>query len=151
MKADKTTESVKQRRKKTPAAEPKSEEVPVPAAPTPRRARGTDTMMGVKFEKGVVRKFMLVSLAMIVLPILTTFTVYWVLMHADAIVQLAPAQLGWLQRVAATEFVAQNQIVVGGIFGICVALIIQVAYVFVSLGEGDGSDAAAQSTSSKRE
>ena len=141
---------MKQRRKKT-AAEPKSEETAVPAASAPRRARGTDTLMGVKFEKGVVRKFMLVSLAMIVLPILTTFAVYWVLVHADAVVQLAPAQLGWLQRVAATEFVAQNQIVVGGIFGICVALVIQVAYVFVSLGEGDGSDAPTQGAAPKRE
>lgn len=150
MKAEKTTESVKQRRKKTAAAEPKSEEEET-VVPAVRRPRGTDTLMGVKFEKGVVRKFMLVSLAMIVLPILTTFAVYWVLVHADAVVQLAPAQLGWLQRVAATEFVAQNQIVVGGIFGICVALVIQVTYVFVSLGEGDGDDTASQRAAPKRE
>ena len=158
MKGEKTTETVQQRKKKTATGVTKSEgagtKAPAAAAapaPAVRRTRGTDTLMGMKFEKGVVRKFMLVSLAMIVLPILTTFAVYWVLMHADAVVQLAPAHLGWLQRVAANEFVAQNQIVIGGIFGICVALIIQVSYVFVSLGEGDGNDSASQSVDKKRE
>jgi len=93
--------------------------------------------LGKKFEKGVIRKFLLFSAAMIAFPLLTTFAIYNALKHADDIAEISPKYFGWLQQFSKTEFVSNNQIVIGGICGIIVTIIIQVTYIFVSLDEDE--------------
>ena len=95
----------------------------------------TQSVGRLRFEQGVVRKFVLATVAMVVLPLVATYGVYKALVNADALAFISPGMFGWLARVASTDFASQNKGIIGAICGMVVAITIQVVYVVVAISE----------------
>ena len=130
----------KKEKKASPEVEAADEEEDASEKPQKKTVVRNVKPIGRRFEKGVVKKFILFSAAMIAIPLLATFVVYQTLVHAEDISNLSPKYLGWLQAFTETEFVSNNKIVVGGICGIICAIIIQMTYIFVSLNEDEDEE-----------
>ena len=99
------------------------------------------TLSGLRFEKGVVGKFIAASAAVILLPILATYGMHKALEYAEGLQGELPGALGVLRSMATSKFAANNKLVVSAVFGMAVAILVQVVYVIVSICEDSASTA----------
>ena len=88
-------------------------------------------LSSLRFEEGVMKKFVAASVAIIILPILTIFGVYQLLTYAEVPENSLPESLAWVRKVAT----ATNKLVVCAICGMAVVIACQVVFAIMAYNE----------------